>query len=567
MLKNLFTIFWRAPGGRPMLVTGAMVFSSLSDLIGMGALVPLASQLSSDEGANNSPLGRGMVSAFRYVGIEPSFTHLLMVLAAALVMKSVIAFLSMRFVSVSVANVASEIRTRLLKATMNARWSYFVDHQPGEVAAMVAAQSQAAGDAYMSVSQLTVTVIVGLGLLTTAFLVSGALVLFCLFAVAALAFPLYYILRRAQEASVKQFSTSVNLTSGVQDVIANMKALKSMARQGRYVDAFMKSIRDLRGAVISMLVARHAIYHGQDILGALMITSGVYVGVVVLKTPLSQLLVVGVIFYQLVDVIKRVQLSLQDAITASSGYFGVFSVIEKANAQAEADTGTLTPTLNKGLAFEHVGFAYGENRILNDVNITIPARSITVLIGQSGAGKTTMIDMIVGFYRPLEGRIAVDGVDLKDIHLREWRGLIGYVPQELTLLRGSVFDNITLGDPAFSEQDALEALRLAGAQEFIKALPKGLHTDIGTMGARLSGGQRQRLSLARALVHKPQLLVLDEVTSALDEATEAEICANIQALLGRLTIVAITHRPAWTRVATKVYAVADGKAVEKKLQH
>jgi len=564
VLKKLYSIFWSAPGARPVLVTLAISLSSLSDLLGMGALVPLASQMSSDQGANNSLLGRTIMSGFTQVGITPSFTNLLLLLGVALVMKSVIAFLAMRFVAISVANVATAIRTRLLKATMNARWSYFVDHQPGEVSAMVAAQSQMAGDAYLSVAGLVVTVIVGIGLLITAFLVSGPLVLFCLFAVAALAWPLYHILRRAQMASLTQFSTSANLATGVQDVIANMKALKSMARQGRFVDAFMKSISDLRGAVITMLVARHAIYHGQDILGALMIVSGVYVGVVLLHTPLSQLLVVGVIFYQLVDVIKRVQLSLQDAVNASAAYYGVFAIIDKADADVETDLGTLKPSLNQGIAFHRVSFAYGEKAILHSVNISIPANSITVLIGQSGAGKTTLVDMIVGFNRPASGRILVDGIDLKDISLKAWRGMIGYVPQELTLLKGTVLDNITLGDPALSEEDALEALRLAGAREFVDALPKGVHTPIGTMGARLSGGQRQRLSLARALVSKPQLLLLDEVTSALDEATEAEICANIANLRGRLTIIAITHRPAWTRVASKIYAVAGGKAVEKK---
>ena len=528
----------------------------------MGALVPLASQMSADKGATNSWLGQGVMAGMTQLGIEPTFTHLLIILGISLVMKSVIAFLAMRFVAISVANVATGIRTRLLKTTMDAKWSYFVDHQPGEVAAMVAAQSQMAGDAYFSVAQLVVTTIVGLGLLLTAFLVSGPLVLFCLFAVASLALPLYYILRRAQVASLQQFSTSTNLATGVQDVIANMKALKSMARQGRFVDTFMKSISDLRGAVITMMVSRHAIYHGQDILGALMIIAGVYVGAVVLHTPLSQLLVVGVIFYQLVDVIKRVQLSLQDAITASAGYYGVFAIIEKAHAQAESDTGTVVPTLHEGITFEKVGFAYGEAKVLSNINITIPAKGVTVLIGQSGAGKTTIVDMIIGFNRPQHGRVLIDGQDLSGISLKAWRGMIGYVPQELTLLRGSVLDNITLGDPALSEADAREALRMAGAAEFIAALPQGVNTNIGTMGAKLSGGQRQRLSLARALVNKPQLLLLDEVTSALDEVTEAEICKNIQELQGQLTIIAITHRPAWTKVATKVYAVADGKAKE-----
>ena len=563
LFKNLARIFLTAPGARPFAVTAAMTLSSFSDLLGMGALIPLASQLASDQGTTNSYLGMFTVSVFKWLHISPAFVNLLLFVGVALVMKSVIAFLSMRFVAISVANVATGIRTRLMKATMNAKWAYFVDHQPGEVAAMIATQAQVAGDAYLAVSGLVVTLIVGIGLLTTAFLVSGTLVIFCLVAVASLALPLSYILRRAQAASLQQFATSANLAVGMQDVIANMKALKSMSKQGRYVDAFMHSIRDLRGAVISMLVARHAIYHGQDILAALMIVVGVYVGFEILHTPMSQFLVVGVIFYQLVDVIKRVQLSLQDATIASSGYFGVLGIVERAEAQNEPDLGKVPPTLASSLKFEDVSFAYGEKQVLKHINIEIPAKGITVLIGPSGAGKTTIVDMMVGLYRPLSGRILFDGKDLAEVNLKDWRKHIGYVPQELTLLRGSVLDNITFRDPLLTEADAIEALTLAGAMGFVSELQHGIHSNIGTMGAKLSGGQRQRISLARALVHKPRLLLLDEVTSALDEATEAEICANIHKLLGRLSIVAITHRPAWTKVATKIYAIDDGIAIEK----
>ena len=294
---------------------------------------------------------------------------------------------------------------------------------------MIATQAQVAGDAYMAVSSLVVTTIVGVGLLFTAFLVSGPLVIFCLIAVASLALPLSYILRRAQAASLLQFNTSANLAVGMQDVIANMKALKSMSKQGRYVDAFMHSIRDLRSAVISMLVARQAIFHGQDILAATMVISGVYVGFQILHTPMSQFLVVGVIFYQLVDVVKRIQLSLQDATMASSGYFGVLRIVEKAEAQDEPNVGKTPPTLAQGLRFEDVDFGYGEKQVLNRVNIDIAAKGITVLIGPSGAGKTTIVDMVVGLYRPLSGRILFDGKDLAAVNLKDSRSQIGYVPQ------------------------------------------------------------------------------------------------------------------------------------------
>ena len=167
--------------------------------------------------------------------------------------------------------------------------------------------------------------------------------------------------------------------------------------------------------------------------------------------------------------------------------------------------------------------------------------------------------MIIGFYLPVQGKIFIDDTPIADIQLSKWRDKIGYVPQELTLLKGTILDNIVLGDHTISTDHVIEALRLAGALGFVEALPAGIHTDIGTMGAKLSGGQRQRISLARALVLKPKLLLLDEVTSSLDDATEAEICENIMQLTGKFTIVAITHRPAWTRIASRLYRVLDGR--------
>ncbi|MBG1232430.1 ABC transporter ATP-binding protein [Aestuariivirga litoralis] len=564
-MKRLLEIFFWAPGARPIAVTGAMFISSFSDLMSMGALVPLASQLSSDSGATNSYLGRITMMTLSAIGIPPTFLNLLLFVGAALVMKSLIALLAIRFVAISVANVAYGIRTRLMKATLDARWSYFVDHQPGQMAAMVAAQSQQAGDAYLVVAQLVVTVIMGIGLMVTAFLVSGTLVIFCVIAIVTLALPLHYILSRAQAAANKQFKSATNLSTGIQDVIANMKALKSMGKQERFVETFMASIRDMRGNVITMLVSKYSVYHGQDILAAIMIVAGIYIGIEVLHTPLSQFLVVGVIFYQMVDVVKRTQMSLQDSLMASAGYFGVLGVIKDAEDAHEADTGLKPADLHHSIELQNVDFAYGEKQVLSGVDITIPVGGITVVIGPSGAGKTTLVDLIVGLYKPAKGEILIDGVNMNEISMEKWRSQIGYVPQELTLLRGNIFDNISLGDSSITEDDVMEALRLAGALNFIMELPDGIYSNIGTMGAKLSGGQRQRLSLARALVGKPRLLLLDEVTSALDEVTEAQICENISALLGRLTIVAITHRPAWKNVATRIYAVSEGSVSIEQL--
>src|SRR5690606_19883457 len=156
----------------------------------------------------------------------------------------------------------------------------------------------------------------------------------------------------------------------------------------------------------------------------------------------------------------------------------------------------------------------------------------------------------------------IDGVSLADIDIAKWRGLVGYVPQELILFNDSIAANVTLGDPTIPEDKVWEALTAAGALDFVRALPEGIHTPVGERGSRLSGGQRQRISIARALVHSPKLLILDEVTSALDPETEAGICRNIRALTERgITALAITHREAWLAVADRIYHVEDGAAL------
>jgi ATP-binding cassette subfamily C protein len=207
-----------------------------------------------------------------------------------------------------------------------------------------------------------------------------------------------------------------------------------------------------------------------------------------------------------------------------------------------------------------VAFSHGEREIIHNVHIEIPARRITVLKGPSGAGKTTIIDLLIGLYKPTRGRITIDGVELSEIDLFAWRRRIGYVPQELSLLHADVRENITFGDPAISDDMVHEALREAEATDLVANLPDGLETSVGEMGGKMSGGQRQRISLARALVTRPEVLILDEVTSALDPVTEQDIVMNIAALRHSYTVVVITHRPAWTAIADRLYEVEGGEA-------
>jgi ATP-binding cassette subfamily C protein len=188
----------------------------------------------------------------------------------------------------------------------------------------------------------------------------------------------------------------------------------------------------------------------------------------------------------------------------------------------------------------------------------IPAGKLTTLFGPSGSGKTTAIDLLLGFYDADEGEISVDGQPISDMNIRSWRQKIGYVPQELFLFHESILHNLTLGDSRYSEEDARLALQRAGAWNFVTQQQNGMKTIVGERGARLSGGQRQRIAIARALIRNPRLLVLDEPTTALDPATELEICKTLKELGSDVTIVAISHQRAIAEVADNLIQLSGG---------
>jgi ATP-binding cassette subfamily C protein len=235
--------------------------------------------------------------------------------------------------------------------------------------------------------------------------------------------------------------------------------------------------------------------------------------------------------------------------------------IKQAEKFREILEGTEQPRLESAIRLDRVSFAYGDKPVLQDISLTIPTRSLTTIIGSSGTGKTTLVDLIIGLYKPDTGEVYLDDIPLTRIDLKQWRHKLGYVPQEQLLLHDSILTNVTLGDPQLTQADAEYALRAANAWEFVSELPEGMHSSVGERGSKLSGGQRQRIMIARALVHRPEVLILDEPTSALDPASEAIVIRTLEDLRRDYTILAISHQTALAESADKTYRLQDGRLV------
>jgi ATP-binding cassette, subfamily B, bacterial len=242
----------------------------------------------------------------------------------------------------------------------------------------------------------------------------------------------------------------------------------------------------------------------------------------------------------------------------------VFEVLAMAPDKPDRPDARHAPAIVRELRFENVSFEYREGRpVVADFDVVVPGGSVVALVGRSGAGKTTVTDLVARFHDPTSGRILLNGTDLRDFRLRTYRGLLALVQQDVFLFDGSVRDNIAYGRYEATAAEVEDAARRANAHEFIEKLPDRYATTIGERGVKLSGGQQQRLAIARAILARPQILILDEATSNLDTESEQLIQASMAELLAGRTTFVIAHRLSTIHRADLILLMEEGRVIER----
>ena len=224
---------------------------------------------------------------------------------------------------------------------------------------------------------------------------------------------------------------------------------------------------------------------------------------------------------------------------------------------------SILPPLRGEVLFEHVSFAYGDGPlVLQGIDLAVRPGEIIALVGPSGAGKTSLVNLLPRFYDPVAGRVLVDGHDLRTVSVGSLRSQLGIVPQETLLFHATVAENIAYGRPGAAQDEVINAAKLANAHDFIADLPDGYDTLVGERGQTLSGGQRQRVAIARALLRDPRLLILDEATSSLDSESEALVQEALERLMKGRTTFVIAHRLSTVRRANRLVVILGGRVAE-----
>lgn len=560
--KLIFYFFSAYPWQSAIMVC-CFLFSGVADGVSVLTLLPLIEFGTSGSLAGNSVAGRLFQDLMALFGLEPRLSVMLGVIVICVFVKAALFLIAMKQAGYTVANVTTDLRITLIRSLLGARWNYFVSKPAGYFANAIGTEALRAGTAYhhaaLFVASLIQVIIYGV----VAMIISWKITLSALIVAFVLLFGLKGLIQMGRNAGNRQTELMKSIITGLTDMLQGIKPIKAMAREGHIQPLLERETRDLKHAVKHQILASEMLKALQEPIVVVIVAAGVFAIITYGHQQFASLLVMVYLFNRLLNRFYNAQLCYQEVVTLESALWSILENINTAKDRREIESDREGPaSFTREIAMESVEFSHDDRPLLRNLSLVIPRGMFVSIIGPSGVGKTTVVDLIIGLFRPGSGKITVDGYALDEMDLRAWRGMIGYVPQEMFLFHDTIFNNITLGGEGITREDVADALRSAGAWDFVSQMPGGIDATVGERGAMLSGGQRQRISIARALVHRPKLLILDEATTALDPQTEAEICGTLRGLLDRLTIVAISHQQEIMKVSDIVYRINDGMAEE-----
>ncbi len=553
-----------------ILMVLALLLAGLIEGLGLTMLLPIigitigsstgaGSVPAAENGASTSTLEQMVADGFAFLGITPTLGILLIILVATITLKSGLMLLVNKQIGYTIARTATGLRLELLQALRACRWQYFIRKSPGSLAISISSETSRTSKAYKSGIIMTAQFFHALIYCIMAFLVSWQATLISLTVGFTIIFALKRFLKRSRRAGRRQTNLRKALMRLFIDTLQSIKPLRAMARENASDHLLKKRTILLNKALQKQILNKEFLLAFQQILVTIFLAGGIYVLLTYWQMSLASVIVLIFLISRLLKRLNRIQERYQELMVNESAYWSLQKTLQTVKSEHEDLGGDRTPTLKQAVRLENVNFAYDDRQVLQNVSLTFPKGRIIAIVGPSGSGKTTLVDLVTGLLRPQQGEVWIDDVPLAEVNLKNWRKMIGYIPQETILLHDTVLNNITLGDPDLSAADAQDALRAAGAWKFVNSMPQAMESEVGERGSKLSGGQRQRIAIARALVHKPKLLIFDEATSGLDPVSEAAVCDTLQQLSGELTIIAISHQSALAKIADKSYRIKDGK--------
>lgn len=557
----------------PKIAILAIVFSFLAATFEGVSIGFLLSFLQSLTSPNAKPVQTGIGwFDILVLGVNASATSRLYRISALILLstclRSVFNYLSLIYIELAQLNLVDRLRKQIFEQLQAVSLSYFAKTKSGELINTITTEIEKvkqffSGAAFLSTRTLTVMIY-----LLTMFWLSWQLSIISVLLFGLLAVGLSNLNARVREASFGITIASGHFTSTAIEFINGIRTVQAFATQEferkRFYNASNSVVRDtIKGVAIWAMVKPLAEVLATTILIGMIIMA--FTGIVTNGAlEVASLLTFFFVLFRIVPIMQDINGTRAHLSTLQGSAENIKELLRTDNKKYLQNGNIEFTSLKRSIDFVGVDFGYdASNLVLHNITLTIERGQMTALVGASGAGKTTLADLIPRFYDPTQGQVLIDGVDLRQFEINSLRRKLAVVSQDTFIFNTSIRNNIAYGSEGATDAAIQEAARLANALEFIEDMPEGFETQLGDRGVRLSGGQRQRLAIARALLREPEILILDEATSALDSVSERLIQESLEKLsLGR-TVIAIAHRLSTIAQANKVVVLEQGRIVEQ----
>ena len=394
------------------------------------------------------------------------------------------------------------------------------------------------------------------------FYISTSMTSIFILAAACLCLPVFYLNRKVHPMGIKETSTFNIISKNLQESFSAAKLILSYGMQKKTVQKYINSYVDHANVAIPLQLIVFTINVMIIPMGMIAALLAIYWGYVN-GIDLAEITMILFAFFRMLPLVGQLSQTRSEIVGFIPAIEQLNQLTEQAKLNEEILDGDDFIDFNDEIVFKNISFTYPDGKeALKDINLRIPKNKRIAIVGSSGSGKTTLADILMGLYSPTSGDIEIDDRSIKQFNLSTFRNRLVYVPQEPFLFNDSIKNNLLWSKPNASDEDIWEALRISYSEEFVMSLPNKIDAVVGDRGGRLSGGQRQRLSLARALIKKPSVLILDESTSSLDSESEAFIQNSIDKISKYVTVISIAHRLSTIKNADIVYVIDNGRIIE-----
>ncbi|MGE3261157.1 MAG: ABC transporter ATP-binding protein [Bacteriovoracia bacterium] len=559
-----YGIFRRYAGDRALILGGISVFSTLTEGAGIAAFIAYIQFLAAN-GTQSSPIISKLIEIFQWLGIEFVPTRVIPVLVLVFAVRSLLVFIGKGYHFRLYSKILGGINEDLAQAVASMRYSEYLKHNSGFFTHLVTTEVYRSVTAFYQISAMVPMVIsISLYILLSIRVDWRFTVLAGMFGVIT-ALIARMVMKGTSAASRELSQSESSMSSLVVQLLQSFKYLFSTGSLGPLQKKISKSAGRVAAAGSRIGFLSAILPASSETVIVAFLGSMVYLQTQVFGRTVEAMMVAMLFLYRAMRETTTLQGSWQGFNSYVGGVDVLIKTLKDLRGTAEPKGGKAFQGIGTGIDLKNVTFAYGEAKVLKNVNLHIPANSMVAFVGESGAGKSTLVDMLTSLMLPSEGDVLVDGTSYRDLDRNSLRARIGYVTQESVVFDDTVANNVSLWRWDQSV-DGLEnvrvALKRANCLSFVEKFAGGLQEIVGERGIRLSGGQRQRLSIARELYKSPALMILDEATSALDSESERAVQDSIDALKGTTTIVMIAHRLATVRNCDLIFVLKEGSLVE-----